>query len=325
MGKRRIRNLISIGYSADEIIGIDIKKERRVSIEENFGIKTYEKIEENFLKFVDIFIISTPPDAHFESALIGLQNNKHIFIEASVMSRGLYELSSEANKRNLIAFPSCTMRYFDGPKGIKKVIHEGLIGKPLFWQYQSGQYLPDWHPWESIEDFYVSNPETGGCREIVPFELGWLEDIFGSFKEVDCRAEKISDLPIGIHDVYLLTLKHDSGVLGQLAVDVLSRVPIRLMRITGVLGTLEWSDNSNTIRIFDLATGVWSEHLLKSKNLEKNYINSENPYEDEVKNFLNVVARSVPLQYTLEHDIEILKVLEAAELASSLRSRVDII
>ena len=37
--------------------------------------------------------------------------------------------------------------------------------------YHSGQYLPDWHPWESYKDFYVSNPATGARREIVPFEL----------------------------------------------------------------------------------------------------------------------------------------------------------
>ena len=42
----------------------------------------------------------------------------------------------------------------------------------------------DWHPWENVTDFYVSNQETNACREMVPFELTWIVDIFGYPEEI---------------------------------------------------------------------------------------------------------------------------------------------
>ena len=37
-----------------------------------------------------------------------------------------------------------------------------------------GQYLPDWHPWESYKSFFVSNKKTNGCRELFAIELHGL-------------------------------------------------------------------------------------------------------------------------------------------------------
>ena len=64
-----------------------------------------------------------------------------------------------------------------GPRRIKQVVAAVAVGRPLAFTYQVGQYLPDWHPWESYKDFYVSKRATGAYREIVPFELAWLIDV----------------------------------------------------------------------------------------------------------------------------------------------------
>ena len=320
MGKRRIRNLFAIGYTSNNIIGVDAREDRRVDSADIFGIKTYPKIDENTINFADIFVISTPPDSHIEYASIGVDNGKHIFIEASVLIDGLHEISIKANLKKLVAFPSYTMRFFEGPKKIKKIICDGVIGVPLVWQYQSGQYLPDWHPWEDARDYYVSNPITGGCREIVPFELQWIEDIFGRIEQVDCRAEKVSDMPILIQDIYLMQMKHEGGVLGQLIVDVLGRAPIRYMRVTATKGTLEWSDSENVLRIYDVSVGTWSVTKLGVKKLEGNYINPEKPYQDEIICFLNLVNGGLQPDYTITKDLETLGTLRAAE-SSSLNER----
>ena len=55
------------------------------------------------------------------------------------------------------------MRYYFGPRRIKELLKAGAVGRPLTFTYQSGQYLPDWHPWESYKEFYVSKRETGAC------------------------------------------------------------------------------------------------------------------------------------------------------------------
>ena len=208
MGKRRIRNLIRIGVSPQQIIGTDVNAQRKQEGSEAYGIECHEERcdDELFFKHSPtIAFICTPPDQHHGPAQKCIDAGCHVFIEASVLDEGLKILAASAEDKNIVLFPSCTMRHFAGPKLIKDLIKKDVIGEPLFWQYQSGQYLPDWHPWEPLHSYYASKKNTGGCREIVPFELNWITDIFGDVEDVFANP-KLSDIPADIHDAYFLTL-----------------------------------------------------------------------------------------------------------------------
>ena len=85
---------------------------------------------------------------------------------------------------------------------------EDTLGKVANFSYHSGQYLPDWHPWERVADYYVSNPETGGAREIVPFELTWLTEVFGWPASVSGERASTMDVGAAIDDTYVLTLRY---------------------------------------------------------------------------------------------------------------------
>ena len=76
------------------------------------------------------------------------------------------------------------MLFHPAIKDIKRIIQSGEFGNITNFSYHSGQYLPDWHPWEKVSEYYVSNRETGGGREIVPFELTWIADVIGFPKKV---------------------------------------------------------------------------------------------------------------------------------------------
>ena len=157
-----------------------------------------------------------------------------------------------------IIYPSNTMNFFAGPQFIQDCIKNQTFGVPLMWQYQSGQYLPDWHPWENISDFYVSNRETGGCREIVPFELTWLVRTFGEVSEAGSSIGSTGRLGVDIDDFYAITLKHDCGVVGQLLVDVLNRFPTRRFTVTCSEGTIVWDDGDKLVKCYDTSSGEWT-------------------------------------------------------------------
>lgn len=59
----------------------------------------------------------------------------------------------------------------------------------LTYIYHVGQYLPDWHPWESYKDFFIGKKETNGCREIYAIQLPWILDAFGLVKNVTCLSK----------------------------------------------------------------------------------------------------------------------------------------
>lgn len=321
MGKRRVRNLQALGIQ--DIHGFDTREDRRQEAQDRYGITIHATIEEALAQAPDAFIISVPPDRHTEYAMKAVTAGKPFFTEASVVDDGLAELDRLARDAKLVAFPSCTMRFFPGPRRIRELVSGGAIGKVLAWQYQSGQYLPDWHPWEAITDFYVSQRETGGCREIVPFEMVWLVQVFGAVRDLEARKAKRSDLPADIDDIYMLQLRHADGTLGQLIVDVLGRSPVRDLRITGSEGTIEWDGINQQLRVFRVSEEAWAEESWAPGTVEAQYINPEEPYIEEIRSFLACVESGRQPDYTLREDVELLALLRQAERSDELGQRMD--
>ena len=60
--------------------------------------------------------------------------------------------------------------------------------------------MPNWHPWERVQDFYVRSRVSGGGREMVPFELDFLEWLCGHTAAVVAEVGRLSDIPADIDD-----------------------------------------------------------------------------------------------------------------------------
>jgi predicted dehydrogenase len=184
------------------------------------------------------------------------------------------------------------MRYFPGPKKVAELIRAGTIGRPLNINYQVGQYLPDWHPWERVEDFYVSNRATGACREIVPFELTWLNGIFGAPRPLACVKAKLTDINADIDDVYHCILNYPDGVLANICVEVISRPKAtRELRVLGTLGEIVFSGEERCVRYANTAGTDWTRFELSGGTVEKSYINPEEPYIAEMRDFIEAVKQ----------------------------------
>lgn len=322
MGKRRVRNMLALGVT--DIQGFDVREDRRQEAAGKYGIRTTGDIDAAVAEKPDAIVISTPPDWHVVYALKAVSAGVPFFSEAGVPDAKLPELHARMRDTGVIGMPSSTMRFFQGPRRLKAIVRDGLIGRPQAWVYQSGQYLPDWHPWESIQSFYVSNPVTGACREIVPFELVWLVDVFGPVASVTAQRAKISDLPVTIDDIYQLQMRHQAGTFGQLTVDVLARTPVRHIRITGSEGVAEWDAMAKTIRVFRAADGDWAEEGLNAGNVETGYVNPEEPYIEEMREFVDCVTRKRQPSFAYADDQAVLDVLVAAERSADEGVRVSL-
>ena len=311
MGKRRIRCLKSLGE--EDIVGFDVRQDRCDEVKEKYGVLAISCWDDIESIAADAWIISTPPDLHMHYAFMAVEKRIPFFTEANVCDEQLSELIEILKKKNLIGVPSCTMRYFEGPIKIKELVKAGDIGKPLNFTYHWGQYLPDWHPWESYKDFYVSKRETGACREIVPFVLGWLIDIFGNVDSTSCMKDKLSDLETDIEDVYQIILKYDNNMFGHLLVDVIARPAVHFIRINGTHGTIEWDHHDNSLRIFKTSENDWTNINLNEGFKETGYLYSENPYIDEIADFIRLIKGERSYPYTFEDDKYVLGLLERAE------------
>jgi predicted dehydrogenase len=319
MGKRRIRNLRALGLQA--IAGSDPRADRRAEAQAAHAIPTFADGLLALREFApDIAVISTPPDKHMDYAFLACERHIPCFIEASVVDAERILALHEITRRGgpLVA-PSCTMRYFPGPRRVKELVGAGAIGKVVNINYHTGQYLKDWHPWEAIEDYYVSKRATGGCREIVPFELTWLNDIFGEPEPVACLRDRIGDLQADIDDVYHFWLRYPGNAIASITVEVLSRPSAtRELRVLGTQGLLAYSADDNVVRVASVGGPGWVRHELERGTAQSGYINPEEPYIAEMRDFLAAVESRSPGRFpnSLLEDYRVLQILNALEQKS---------
>jgi len=150
MGKRRIRCLKRLGVT--EILGFDLKDDRREEARSKYGIDVVADWAEAKAQPADAWIVSTPPDTHVTYGLQAVERNIAFFTEAGVTDPKTDVLIARLKETRVVGAPSCTMRYYFGPRRIKRLIADEAIGRPLSFTYHCGQYLPDWHPWESYKN-----------------------------------------------------------------------------------------------------------------------------------------------------------------------------
>ena len=192
-------------------------------------------------------------------------------------------------------------------------------GDPINLNYHTGQYLPDWHPWEDIKDFYVSRPETGACREIVPFELTWLNDVFGDPEALSCVKARTGQIDAEIDDVYHFVLRYPNGMLANITVEVLSRpCATRELRVLGSEGQIVFRADEDCVRHIRLGETEWTRIALAAGTPEPGYISPEEPYVSEMADFVRAIEHSDPMLFpnSLESDARVLGLLSRLETLS---------
>src|SRR5690349_784051 len=137
MGKRRIRNLLEL--KAGEIIGYDVRKDRREQAKNLYSIKTIDDFQLGLKMKPDAMIISTPPNLHLKYATIAAKNKIHFFTEVNTIHPDKIRSIIRMIKQNkVIGLPSSTLMFHPSVIKMKKLIGKKQIGKPLIFNLHSG-------------------------------------------------------------------------------------------------------------------------------------------------------------------------------------------
>lgn len=314
MGKRRIRLLSE--HKDIELFGIDSQKSRCDEVKEKFGIKCYASLAEAVeSEQPDAAVISTSPLSHAAIIKECLQNSLHVFTEINLVPDGYEENMKLAKEKGLTLFLSSTFLYqAETLKIIEKV--KAVNVSKLNYLYHVGQYLPDWHPWESYNNYFIGNPRTNGCREILTIDLPWIVTAFGDIKSVQVMKSKNTDLNIDYNDNYLIMLDHESGAKGIFAADVVARKAVRHFEVYGENLHITWDGTPETLLEYDidkkedvsLLADTTTEHIEGYSNLI-----DENPYRDELDAFLAAVKDGKRAMWDFGKDMALLKVIDTIE------------
>ncbi|MDD4850553.1 MAG: Gfo/Idh/MocA family oxidoreductase [Gemmiger sp.] len=301
MGKRRARLLRGILPQA-VLWGVDNAPARREeAVKLGLVEAAYPTIPEAAALGADAALVCTAPLTH--AAIIGqlLDLGLSVFTELNLVDDGYTENLAKANAKGLTLFLSSTMLYRRETQYIKAQV--AAFGKPVHYIYHIGQYLPDWHPWESYKNFFVGDARTGGVREIFGIDLPWLLDAFGPVTGITIQKDKISGLQIGYSDCVTLLLRHQSGAQGVLAADVVSPKAVRSFECFGEGLHLFWEGNPKAL--YQFANGEKQPvdtygDFTHDPRYSDNIV--ENAYVDELANFLGVLAGTEAPRWSFAQD-----------------------
>lgn len=291
MGRRRLR-LLSSFFPDLSLAAVDSRADRRETVSRDFGCPVFEGFEEALETFApQALIVSTPPEAHAPFLTEALRRGIHTFSELDLVEDGYEEILPFEECGSPAVFLSSTMLYRGENRWIAQ--NHGMAGERKFYTYHVGQYLPDWHPWERYDQFFVGSGRTNAIRELLCIELPWLTRSFGKVTEQRCIWSRTGALPLPYPDTCHLLLRHADGTTGALTVDCVSRRAVRELRIDGEEGAIVWKGRVESLRFLapsgEEIAPLGGEGEIKRVEGYAEFI-SETPYLEELRHFFHLIA-----------------------------------
>ena len=289
MGKRRIRLLSE--HKDVEIFGIDSQESRCQEVKEKYGVRCFASIDVACkAEPIDAAVISTSPLSHAAIIKDCLNHDLHVFTEINLVQDGYDENIALARDKGKVLFLSSTFLYRKETQTIIDKVHQAKC--PVNYIYHVGQYLPDWHPWESYNNYFIGDSRTNGCREIMAIDLPWIVIAFGPIKKVCSMKSKNTQLNINYADTYLIMIEHEGGVKGVFAVDVVSRKPYRHIDVYGEELQLSWNGTADSLTQYNIETK--KEETITFEDASEHVDGyaafiTENPYREEINAYLRQI------------------------------------
>ena len=291
MGRKRVPILLQNGI---ETIGFDPREDRRLDMEHYNGIRTFACVKDAMEAGPDLLVICSPPTTHMPYIRLALDNGLHSFAEDNVVNdiREMDDIIPLIDSHpELVTAPSCSLRFHPCVQIIRREVEAERIGPAGsgFFTYHTGAYLPEWHPYEEMKDYYVGSRQTGGGCDMITFDYDWLQWVFGRVTDVSCDARKYGTFDADVFDSYQLLSGFKSGAMAAVTIDVLMRWSNRYFRYCTERGEINWEYNGHYVNVYDAETNRW-EHIPEApiSGAYKGWDQMQ-MYRDEIRHFLDAV------------------------------------
>lgn len=314
IGRRHLRNLRSLGQ---EDIVLLRTRTSTLPDDELGGLSVASSISEALARWrPDAVIVSNPTAMHLGVAIPAAQAGCHLLIEKPVSHSmaGIDELRRALESGGGQVLVGFQFRFHPGLQEVKRLLDDGMVGRPVAARVEWGEYLPDWHPWEDYRVGYSARKELGGGVLLTlchPFDyLRWL---LGEVVSVQAVTARSGELDIDVEDTAEVILSHASGAMSSVHIDYLGRPPHHGLEISGTLGRLGWVNEDGTVRWRAASDAVWQLTPVTA-GFERNTM-----FLNEMSHFVDVArGRSLPV-CSLEDGVWALRIAQAAKDSSETR------
>jgi len=318
IGKRHIRNLLSLNINKENIYVLE-PREDRVSEIKSLGISNCLK---NINEFDDISvkaaIICSPTSYHIDQAIYFAKKKADLMIEKP-LSRDLNnieELKDIVIKNNLVTFIAYIFRFAPSIKFLKNILEKKIIGDVFFVRGEFSEYLPDWHPYEKYNSFYMAQKQMGGGSILDQSHImDLVHHLFGNFKSVMAFNSKISRLEIEADDIAEMIVELENGILASIHTDIFGRKHSKSLEIKGSKGNIHWDFYKNSVSIYDAETKTLKIEDDFDKDFNKVYI-------EELKYFIDCSENSNQAYPNLNVGIDTMKLILSSEASQNTGKKI---
>jgi predicted dehydrogenase len=308
IGKRHINNLIALNEK--DILAYDARPDRREEVKSLSGVEVADNLADAWNTRPDVAFITAPTSAHMSLAITAAERGCHLFIEKPLSHNldGLDDLLALVGKKNLITLVGCNMRFHPGLIKVRKLIHEGTIGKILAMRVEFGQYLPEWRPREDYRNSYSARAELGGGIILDAIhEIDYICWMLGKADTVACISGKLSSLDIYTEDTAALLLRFSGGAIGEIHMDYVQRIYSRTCHVIGEEGTIRWDYTEGKAVCYSIGRGEWQAYY-NPPGWEPNHM-----YLDELRHFLRCLSREEKSYLDVFEASQVLRIAIAAK------------
>lgn len=316
--------LKSCGFDVSAILTTNTTRARQAK--EDFPtVKIVENIESLLACDLDLVVIATTNDVHASLALACIKSGTPVVVDKP-FARNLQETREvlQASKDSSIPVTVFFNRLWDSDTlTIKKVLSQGLIGKPFRFDSRYERFRPTISPTSWRES--VAPEEGGGL--LLDLQTHLLSIALNLFGASDLTYASIRDIRGKSEDDVALTLRHTSGVDSYLSASAIAGAPgprVRLLGSEGALIIHDLDPQEPLLRAGHLPeNGIWSQPTSSRAFLHRG--ESVEEIEGVPGNYGNFYlqvrsALSGEGQWPISHD-EIIAVAEKIDRARAINVR----
>lgn len=304
IGKRHARILHESGLTQIWVFDTNMEESRATAAALE-GVKVANSYQQ-CLDLCQAVFITTPTRLHIPMAIEALQHHCHVFIEKPVSDsfdgiENLINLAREVNKKVMVGL---CMRYHEGIKKTRSMLHEGAIGRLISIRSLVGEHFPSVHP--HYKNMYYA--KYSGAFEIMhDLDIAlWMANqkvkrvysIHGSYSDIDIEAPDHVEMLIGFEDRCTATVHLDFYQFPR-------RRNIELIGTKGAIITDFTHWDRYTISVYNQENQAWK--VLHGAT------HRDDMFREEDHEFLEAIVSEREINCTIEEACLSLRVIEAAQ------------
>jgi scyllo-inositol 2-dehydrogenase (NADP+) len=291
------------------------------------GTKSYQSIEELLAdKDVELVIVNTPTSTHFEYARQTLLAGKHAVVEKAFTSTvaEAKELKSIADKKGLKLSVFQNRRWDSDFKTVQKVISEGLLGEIVEANLSYDRYNPGLSPKVHKE---TPSPGSGVVKDLGPHLIDQALVLFGLPESVygDIMTTRTGSQVPDYFEIILRYPKHRA----RLRAGYFNREPAPSYIFHGRLGSFH-KTRADTQEPRLLGGEKPGYEGMREPDSEQGLLHTEKDgvvvkrkvetlpgnYLDYYEGVYKAIAENKEMPVTASDGINVMRIIEAAELSS---------